>query len=202
MPHYPTLAVVWLDFHQAKIFLIKADDVEAKRVKADTPHRQIHHKAQVRGSGHVRDDRTYFEAILAALEGVDAWLIVGPGETKNGRPFEVPLPDTFTGHIERYIAHHRPQLVRRSLSPASGEPIRALHVNPGRCNRVRARELCAAGGRAPQFARFCVLSSRLSISCNQPHISLPPTPGLAGRGRSWANASGYPPVEFVLRSPA
>ena len=71
MPHYPTLAVVWLDFHQAKIFLIKADDVEAKRIKADTPHRQIHHKAQVRGSGHVRDDRTYFEAILAALEGVD-----------------------------------------------------------------------------------------------------------------------------------
>ena len=82
MPHIPTLAVVWLDFHQAKIFLIKADDVEAKRVKADTPHRQVHHKAQVRGSGHVRDDRTYFEAILAALEGVDAWLIVGPGGTK------------------------------------------------------------------------------------------------------------------------
>ena len=60
--------MVWLDFHQAKIFLIKADDVEAGRVRADTPHRQIHHKAQVRGSGHVRDDRTYFEAILAAVE--------------------------------------------------------------------------------------------------------------------------------------
>ena len=82
MPHDPTLAVVWLDFHQAKIFLIKAEDVEATRIKADTPHRQVHHKAQVRGSGHVRDDRTYFEAILAAVEGVDAWLIVGPGGTK------------------------------------------------------------------------------------------------------------------------
>ena len=92
MPHTPTLAVVWLDFHQAKIFLIKADDVEAKRIKADTPHRQVHHKAQVRGSGHVRDDRTYFEAILAAVQGVDAWLIVGPGGTKKD------LEKYFKGH--------------------------------------------------------------------------------------------------------
>jgi hypothetical protein len=54
--HAPTHAVVWLDFHQAKIFLITAEDVDARRIKADTPHRRIHHKAQVRGSGHVRDD--------------------------------------------------------------------------------------------------------------------------------------------------
>jgi stalled ribosome rescue protein Dom34 len=80
--HAPIHAVVWLDFHQAKIFLIKAEDVEARRIKADAPHRRIHHKAQVRGSGHVRDDRTYFEAILAAIEEADSWLIAGPGETK------------------------------------------------------------------------------------------------------------------------
>jgi hypothetical protein len=48
--HAPTRAVVWLDFHQAKIFLIQAEDIEARRIGADTPHRQIHHKAQVRGS--------------------------------------------------------------------------------------------------------------------------------------------------------
>ena len=80
--HAPTHAVVWLDFHQAKVFMIKAEDVEARRIKADAPHRRIHHKAQVRGSGHVRDDRTYFEAILAAIEEADSWLIAGPGETK------------------------------------------------------------------------------------------------------------------------
>jgi stalled ribosome rescue protein Dom34 len=80
--HAPTHAVVWLDFHQAKIFMIKAEDVEARRIKADAPHRRIHHKAQVRGGGHVRDDRTYFEAILAAIGEADSWLIAGPGETK------------------------------------------------------------------------------------------------------------------------
>jgi stalled ribosome rescue protein Dom34 len=90
MPHNPshapahasTYAIVWLDFHQAKIFMIKAEDLEARRIKADEPHRRIHHKAQVRGSGHARDDRTYFEAILVAIGEADSWLIAGPGETK------------------------------------------------------------------------------------------------------------------------
>ena len=85
MPHYPTLAVVWLDFHQAKIFLIKADDVEAKRVKADTPHRQIHHKAQVPGQrARPRRPHTISKPSWPPSRGVDAWLIVGPGGTKEG----------------------------------------------------------------------------------------------------------------------
>jgi stalled ribosome rescue protein Dom34 len=75
-------ALVWLDFREARIFLITHDDVEAKRIKAHAPHRQVHHKAQEVGSGHVRDDRKYFEAILAAIQDADSWLIVGPGETK------------------------------------------------------------------------------------------------------------------------
>ena len=58
MPHSPTHAVVWLDYREAKIFLVTADDVEGKRIKAHTPHRQVHHKANEGGSGHVRDDRS------------------------------------------------------------------------------------------------------------------------------------------------
>ena len=34
MPHTPTHAVVWLDYREAKIFLVTADDVEGKRIKA------------------------------------------------------------------------------------------------------------------------------------------------------------------------
>ncbi len=49
------------------------------------------------------------------------WAAFGPGETKNGRPIEVPLPDGFTGPIGRYLAHHRPQLVRRSPTPVAGD---------------------------------------------------------------------------------
>jgi integrase/recombinase XerD len=49
------------------------------------------------------------------------WAAFGPGETKNGRPIEIPLPDTFTGWIERYLADHRPQLISRSATPAAGD---------------------------------------------------------------------------------
>ena len=37
MPHNPTHALVWLDFREAKIFLVTAADVEAQRIKAHTP---------------------------------------------------------------------------------------------------------------------------------------------------------------------
>ena len=114
--HAPTHAVVWLDFHQAKIFLIKAEDVEARRIGPNTPHRQIHHKAQVRGSGHVRDDRTYFEAILAAVEEADSWLIAGPGGTKKD--------------LEKYLEGHGEELKKKLVGvepmdhPTDGELIR------------------------------------------------------------------------------
>jgi site-specific recombinase XerD len=60
--------------------------------------------------------------------GDEWWIDFGPGETKNGRPLAMPLPDTFTGHIERYIAHHRPELVRRSPVPVAGD---ALWISDG-----------------------------------------------------------------------
>ena len=109
MPHNPSQspihAVVWLDFHQAKIFLLKAQDIEARRVAADTPDRQIHHKAQVRGSGHVRDDRTYFEAILAAVEEADSWMIAGPGGTKMD--------------LEKYLDGHGEELKKKLVGVES-----------------------------------------------------------------------------------
>lgn len=83
MPHTPTYAVVWIDFREARIFLVTAEDIEHQRIKAHTPHRQIHHKANEVGSGHVHDDRHYFEAVAAEIANVDAWLLVGPGATKH-----------------------------------------------------------------------------------------------------------------------
>jgi stalled ribosome rescue protein Dom34 len=109
--HAATHAVVWLDFHQAKVFLITAEDVETRRIKADTPHRRIHHKAQVRGSGHVRDDRTYFEAILAAIEEADSWLIAGPGETKKD--------------LESYLEGHGEELRKRLVGVESMDHLTA-----------------------------------------------------------------------------
>jgi site-specific recombinase XerD len=48
------------------------------------------------------------------------WVCFGSGETKNGRPFEVPLPETYTEAIERYLQHYRPHLLQRSAMPAAG----------------------------------------------------------------------------------
>jgi stalled ribosome rescue protein Dom34 len=109
MPHNPSQssihAVVWLDFHQAKIFLMAAQDIAAGRVRADPPDHQIHHKAQVRGSGHVRDDRTYFEAILAAVEEADSWVIAGPGGTKKD--------------LEKYLDGHGEELKKKLVGVES-----------------------------------------------------------------------------------
>jgi stalled ribosome rescue protein Dom34 len=99
-------AVVWLDSRDARIFSFNAEDVEKKRVKANEPHRQVHHRSGNVGGGHVRDNREFFEAVLAALEAtlkdVGEWLVVGPGETK--REFEKYV----RGHAETTLA---PKLV-------------------------------------------------------------------------------------------
>jgi stalled ribosome rescue protein Dom34 len=82
-------AVVWLDSREAKIFSFDSEDVEKKRVKADTPRKHVRHSGNV-GDGKGRDNREYFEAILAevedALDDVDGWMIAGPDEAR--RDFE------------------------------------------------------------------------------------------------------------------
>jgi hypothetical protein len=74
-------AVVWLDAGEARIFSFDAEDVDKKRVKADAPRGHVRHAGDV-GDGKGRDNREYFEAILAEIEatldGVDGWMIAGP----------------------------------------------------------------------------------------------------------------------------
>jgi integrase/recombinase XerD len=55
--------------------------------------------------------------------GDEWWVAFNRGETKNGRPFEMPLPGAFTHYIERYITQHRPQLTRRSPTPVAGDTL-------------------------------------------------------------------------------
>jgi stalled ribosome rescue protein Dom34 len=109
MPHNPTRALVWLDSREARIFLITAEDVESGRIKADAPHRTVRHKA----SGHVRDDRKYLEAVLAAIENADSWLMVGPRGTRND--------------LDKYLDQHAEELKKKLLGvkamdhPTDGE---------------------------------------------------------------------------------
>src|SRR3954466_3833437 len=77
----PQHAVVWLDSREAKVFSFDSEDVEQKRVKADAPRKHVRPSGNV-GSGKGRDNREYFEAILAEVEAtlddVEGWMIAGP----------------------------------------------------------------------------------------------------------------------------
>ena len=82
MPH--SQAVVWVNAHEARVFQVDADDIDKERIKADAPHRRVANRSgSVAGSPHVRDNREFFEHILASFDDTDGWLIVGPDETKN-----------------------------------------------------------------------------------------------------------------------
>lgn|GEM_PF-1858626 len=58
-------AAVWLNADEAHIFRFGSGEVEKLEVKAE-------------GNRRVRDDREYFEAILAELTEVERWMIAGP----------------------------------------------------------------------------------------------------------------------------
>ena len=82
-------AVVWLDSREARIFSFDSEDVEKKRVKADAPRKHVRHSGNV-GAGRGRDNREFFEAILAevedTLDDVEGWMIAGPDDAR--RDFE------------------------------------------------------------------------------------------------------------------
>ena len=94
MPHESIRALVWLDCDQAKIFFVKEQDLQAGRLDVRSPKRQLHHDAQASDDDKVRDDRKFFEAILAVLENVEAWMLAGPGRTKHD------LEKYLDGHAE------------------------------------------------------------------------------------------------------
>lgn len=88
-------AIVWMDSREAHVFRFSADDVERQRIRSRNPFRKIHHKAGVIGAGHIHLDHRYFEDIAEALNGVEEWLLTGPGIAKNemARHVERHLPD-------------------------------------------------------------------------------------------------------------
>jgi integrase/recombinase XerD len=100
---------------------------------------------------HVRARNIAAMSIGGSLQrrGDTWWVAFGPGETKNGRPFEMPLPGPYTSYVERYIAEYRPFLARRSPTPAAdetfwisdgGQPLTAKEVGQ-RISAVTKREL-------------------------------------------------------------
>jgi hypothetical protein len=94
-------AIVWMDSKEAHVFRFNAEDVEAERIKAHNPFRQVHHKAGVIGAGKEHLDRDFFDHIINALRGVQEWLLVGPGGAKN----------RLVAHLDAYVPWLKAQMV-------------------------------------------------------------------------------------------
>jgi len=98
----PQHAVVWLDSREAKVFSFDSEDVEKKRVKADAPRKHVRHSGNV-GTGKGRDNREYFEAILAEVEAtlddVEGWMIAGPDGARQD--------------FEKYVRGHAEMLAKK-----------------------------------------------------------------------------------------
>lgn len=86
-------AIVWMDSREAHVFRFSPEDVEGQRIQAHNPFRKVHHKAGVVGDGHMHPDPRYFGEIAETLQGVQEWLLTGPGTAKA----------EFAHHIEQHI---------------------------------------------------------------------------------------------------
>jgi len=106
-------AVVWMDAKEAHVFQFNAEDVETQRIKAHLPFAKIHHKAGVIGAGHLHLDHHYFDEIAKALDGVQEWLLSGPGAAKD--------------EMRAYLGTHHHELEKKLLAvepsdhPTDGE---------------------------------------------------------------------------------
>ena len=132
-----THAIVWIDSKEAHVFQFNADDVEKQRIKAHLPFRKIHHKAGVIGAGHVHLDHHYFDEIGKAFEGVQEWLLTGPGAAKD--------------EMRSYLSTTRPELEKKLLAvetadhPTDGQLLTharrffkaADHMQPNSPSRVK-----------------------------------------------------------------
>jgi len=112
MPH--SHAVVWIDYKEAHVFRFGREAVEKERIEAHNPFAKVHHKAGSIGSGHIHGDRDFFDGIVAALDRVTEWLLVGPGVAKND--------------LLRHVTEHAPALKDRltGVEPMDHPTDRAL----------------------------------------------------------------------------
>jgi stalled ribosome rescue protein Dom34 len=92
-------SVVWIDHREARVFHFNADEVDRLVVRPDDPHVHIHHKANSIGSGHAPEDQAFLQAVVEAIGGSRAILIVGPGVAKTA--------------LVKHIARYEPTLLER-----------------------------------------------------------------------------------------
>jgi len=76
-------AIVWIDHLVAKIFPMGRTGVSSLTVHAHLKSPQLHHKANVIGSGKADEDSSFFKRVDDALKPCNEVTIIGPGNEKS-----------------------------------------------------------------------------------------------------------------------
>ncbi len=126
-------AVVWIDHREAKVFHFSPEDVRKLVVHPNDRHVHIHHKANTLGSGHAREDHNFLTAVIEAIGGAHAVLIVGPGREKT--------------ELMKHIAQHAP----RQLSSVLGV-VTVDHPTDGQLVAHARKYFLMADRTTPQVA--------------------------------------------------
>ena len=106
-------AVVCIDHAEALILDFTKDGYTERRVKAESGHGNVHHKAGSPGAGHAHDAKSYFAAVAAQLQPSHEILIVGHGTARTD--------------FAHYVRDHVPALAPRIIGveavdhPTTGE---------------------------------------------------------------------------------
>jgi hypothetical protein len=95
-------AIVWIDHSQAKIFHIGLSGGDEIVLHPQLPTRNLHHKANSIGSGHVGLDREFFAQVMNAVSDAGEILIIGPASART--EFAKYLRDKHQAVASRIVA--------------------------------------------------------------------------------------------------
>jgi len=79
MPHRH--AALWIDHHEAKVFHVGRESVDASVIQAPHSHVRRHPTATAERS-HPADAKHYYHEVAQALQGAEEILVVGPSTAK------------------------------------------------------------------------------------------------------------------------
>jgi stalled ribosome rescue protein Dom34 len=100
-----THTIVWIDHHEAKIFLVDDKGKDKIVIQTHKTGHHLNHKANVPGSGHQGIDREFFKRVVAALDHSGSILLTGPANAK--------------AELKNFVDEHYPDLARRIAGVAT-----------------------------------------------------------------------------------
>jgi len=105
--------IVWIDHVRATVIRFSWNRSTKVEIASEREAAQLHRKSGPQGSGHLDDDREFFERVARELEPSPEILITGPGTAKVA--FERYLNERFP------VVDARVQGVQTLDHPSSGE---------------------------------------------------------------------------------